>query len=76
MATSKGQYVAYYRVSTQRQGRSGLGLEAQKQAVEDYLNGGTRELIGQYTEVETGKGSDAQARQRLFAFPPTQAIGS
>jgi len=63
MAPPQGQYVAYYRVSTQRQGRSGLGLEAQKQAVEDYLNGGNWELISEYTEVETGKGSDALARR-------------
>jgi hypothetical protein len=34
------RFVAYYRVSTDRQGRSGLGLEAQKKAVMDFLNGG------------------------------------
>jgi DNA invertase Pin-like site-specific DNA recombinase len=50
--------VAYYRVSTARQGRSGLGLEAQKKAVFDYLNGGTWELIEEFTEVESGKKSD------------------
>jgi DNA invertase Pin-like site-specific DNA recombinase len=51
--------VAYYRVSTQQQGRSGLGLEAQRQAVSHYLGGVTANLIGEFTEVETGKGSNA-----------------
>src|SRR4051812_35334710 len=54
----QGKFVAYYRVSTQRQGASGLGLEAQRKAVTDYLNGGSWGLIGELTEVETGKRSD------------------
>ena len=54
-----GKFIAYYRVSTAKQGLSGLGLDAQKEAVAQYLNGGDWELIGEYTEVETGKGSDA-----------------
>ena len=37
---AQGKFIAYYRVSTGRQGRSGLGLEAQKEAVQGYLNGG------------------------------------
>lgn len=52
------RFVAYYRVSTQEQGRSGLGLEAQREAVARYLNGGTWELIGEYTDVESGKRDD------------------
>jgi DNA invertase Pin-like site-specific DNA recombinase len=52
---AQGKFVAYYRVSTQRQGRSGLGLEAQRRAVEDYLNGGRWRLVGEFTEVESGK---------------------
>ncbi len=52
MATSK--YVAYYRVSTQRQGKSGLGLEAQRQAVGDFLNGNGWEVVAEYTEIESG----------------------
>lgn len=50
-----GKFIAYYRVSTDRQGASGLGLEAQKKAVADFLNGGDWELLGEYTEVESGK---------------------
>src|SRR6478672_11468001 len=53
-----GRYVAYYRVSTARQGRSGLGLDAQRQAVGEHLNGGNWKLVGEYTEVESGKRSD------------------
>jgi len=37
---AQGKFIAYYRVSTGRQGRSGLGFEAQKEAVQGYLNGG------------------------------------
>src|SRR5262245_61779826 len=53
-----GKFVAYYRVSTQRQGRSGLGLEAQRAAVQDYLNGGNWRIVAEYTEVESGKRKD------------------
>jgi DNA invertase Pin-like site-specific DNA recombinase len=63
-----GKFVAYYRVSTARQGASGLGLEAQQDAVRTYLNGGTWKLIAEFTEVESGKHSDrpvlAQAMER------------
>jgi DNA invertase Pin-like site-specific DNA recombinase len=52
------RFVAYYRVSTDRQGRSGLGLEAQQKAVMDFLNGGAWELVGEFIEVESGKKSD------------------
>lgn len=51
----QGKFVAYYRVSTARQGRSGLGLDAQRQAVADYLNGGKRALLREFVEVESGK---------------------
>lgn len=49
------RFVAYYRVSTDKQGQSGLGLDAQRKAVMDYLNGGAWELVAEYTEVESGK---------------------
>lgn len=50
--------MAYYRVSTERQWRSGLGLDAQRTAVKEYLDGGRWRLIGEYTEVESGKRND------------------
>jgi DNA invertase Pin-like site-specific DNA recombinase len=53
-----GSYIAYYRVSTARQGRSGLGLEAQRHAVHEYLNGGSWVLASEFLEVESGKRSD------------------
>jgi DNA invertase Pin-like site-specific DNA recombinase len=54
----RGNYVAYYRVSTDEQGRSGLGLEAQRKAVADFLNGGEWELVAEFTEVESGRKID------------------
>jgi len=55
---SEGRFVAYYRVSTARQGRSGLGLDAQRQAVTDHLNGGSWRLVAEHTEVESGGRTD------------------
>jgi DNA invertase Pin-like site-specific DNA recombinase len=53
------KYVAYYRVSTAKQGASGLGLEAQEVAVAQFLNGRAADkLVGAYTEVESGKRND------------------
>jgi DNA invertase Pin-like site-specific DNA recombinase len=52
------RFVSYLRVSTDRQGRSGLGLEAQRRAVEDYLNGGNWHLAAEVVEVESGKRND------------------
>lgn len=56
-------FVVYYRVSTQRQGLSGLGLEAQRQAVLQYLHRDNSRIDAEFTEVETGKGKDALARR-------------
>jgi DNA invertase Pin-like site-specific DNA recombinase len=52
------RYVAYYRVSTARQGESGLGLEAQRHAVTAFLNDGDWTLAAEFTEVESGKHAD------------------
>lgn len=58
MLAHYGKFVAYFRVSTDRQGKSGLGLEAQRQAVTDYLNGGRWAFVGEFTEIESGKRND------------------
>jgi DNA invertase Pin-like site-specific DNA recombinase len=55
---AEGRFIAYYRVSTARQGRSGLGLDAQREAVRSYLNGGAWSLVSEVTEVESGKRND------------------
>jgi len=49
------KFVAYYRVSTVKQGQSGLGLEAQQNAVAEYLKSNAGELITEYTEIQSGK---------------------
>ncbi len=55
---ASGKFVSYLRVSTARQGASGLGLDAQRQAVTDYLNGGDWSLIAEVVEVESGGKND------------------
>lgn len=50
-----GKFIAYYRVSTSRQGESGLGLEAQRAAVVSYLNGGNWTVLEEFVEIESGK---------------------
>ena len=67
MASHTGKFVAYYRVSTARQGRSGLGLEAQRQSGVDYLNGGRWQLVAEHTEVESGKVNDRPELIRALA---------
>jgi DNA invertase Pin-like site-specific DNA recombinase len=55
---AQGKFVAYYRVSTKRQGASGLGLEAQREAVRQHLDGGRWKMVAEFTEVESGKRND------------------
>jgi DNA invertase Pin-like site-specific DNA recombinase len=57
------QAVAYYRVSTARQGRSGLGIEAQRDAVARFAAAEVLELTAEFVEIETGKGADALDRR-------------
>ena len=51
------KFIAYYRVSTDRQGQSGLGLDAQRSAVMNHI-AGQGELVAEFTEIESGKKSD------------------
>ena len=67
MAQNSGKFVCYYRVSTGRQGKSGLGLEAQREAVKAYLNGGDWQIVDEYTEIESGKKSDRPALEKALA---------
>ncbi|MGA2850121.1 MAG: recombinase family protein [Terracidiphilus sp.] len=63
-----GKFVSYLRVSTQQQGRSGLGLEAQKEAVAGFLNGGHWKLVEEVVEVESGKRSDRPQLARALSL--------
>jgi len=67
MATHNGKFVAYYRVSTERQGHSGLGLEAQRDLVTTFLNGGKWDLVGEFQEVESGTRKKLKDRPMLRA---------
>ena len=53
------EIIAYYRVSTAKQGRSGLGLEAQRASVAAFAKAEGFTIATEYTEIETGKGADA-----------------
>ncbi|GAB9166935.1 recombinase family protein [Bradyrhizobium diazoefficiens] len=55
---AEGRWISYLRVSTDRQGKSGLGIEAQRNGVAEYLNGGNWSLVKEFVEVESGKRID------------------
>ena len=55
---AEGKWISYLRVSTDRQGKSGLGIEAQRNSVNEYLNGGKWSLVKEYVEIESGKRTD------------------
>ena len=59
--------IAYLRVSTERQGRSGLGIEAQRVRVRHFADSEGFELIGEEIEIKTGKGADALDRRPRLA---------
>ena len=59
--------IAYLRVSTQRQQRSGLGIEAQRATIARFAETGGLTIIAEYVEAETGKGSDALDRRPQLA---------
>ncbi len=62
-----GAAIAYIRVSTARQGRSGLGLEAQRRTIAEFCEREGLPVAGEYVEVETGKGADALERRPQLA---------
>src|SRR5262249_13074036 len=64
---SHGGFLTYYRVSTGKQGKSGLGIEAQRQAVANYLNGGNWRIVAEFKEVESGKRSDRPELEKALA---------
>src|SRR5438477_1148062 len=55
--------ITYVRVSSAKQGRSGLGIEAQRQSLRQFAKAEGLELVREFVEVETGKGSDALERR-------------
>lgn len=65
--------IAYYRVSTQGQGKSGLGIEAQRKAVAEFAVREGFEVVAEFTETETGKGSDALDRRPVLAAALAEA---
>ncbi len=73
MTTPLPALVAYYRVSTERQGQSGLGLDAQRAAVEAYA--GSRSFLGEFVEIESGrKDNRPQLAAALALFRQKRAM--
>lgn len=64
---ANGKFVAYLRVSTTKQGISGLGLDAQRETVRGFLNGGAWTLVGEFVEVESGRSADRPELARALA---------
>lgn len=62
------KFVSYLRVSTDKQGKSGLGLEAQRASVTEYLNGGQWAVLGEFVEVESGKKSNRPELLRAISM--------
>jgi DNA invertase Pin-like site-specific DNA recombinase len=71
---SHGGFMAYYRVSTGRQGKSGLGIEAQRAAVANYLNGGNWRILAEFVEVESGRRSDRPALDKALAAAQVRRV--
>jgi DNA invertase Pin-like site-specific DNA recombinase len=65
--------IAYVRVSTSKQGKSGLGIEAQQEALSRFADAEGYDLLRMFAEVETGKGSDALERRPQLAAALAEA---
>ncbi|KPF79492.1 recombinase family protein [Novosphingobium sp. AAP93] len=66
--SDRSHFVAYYRVSTDRQGRSGLGLDAQREAVHNFLGQRPHTLVAELVEVESGRNADRPQLAEAFAL--------
>lgn len=73
---ASGKFVTYYRVSTQRQGASGLGMDAQREAVRQFLNGGAWDVVGEFVEVESGRKTDEQRPELAKALAECKRHGA
>lgn len=74
MTPPRSRFISYYRVSTQKQGRSGLGFDAQKSAVEAYLSQHGGSELASFTEIESGKNNDRpQLQAALLRCRQTRA---
>jgi DNA invertase Pin-like site-specific DNA recombinase len=67
MSNNTANIIAYYRVSTQQQGKSGLGLDAQRAAVQRFADSETFTIAQEFIEIETGKGADALDKVRFYS---------
>jgi DNA invertase Pin-like site-specific DNA recombinase len=68
MGRNRRKIIAYIRVSTAHQGRSGLGLEAQRAAVVDYCSGTDSEIVREFVEVESGRNDERPKLAEALAF--------
>lgn len=68
--------IAYYRVSTKKQGESGLGLEAQKNTINKFITGSPYELVAEYVEIESGRKTDKRRPQLRAALEQCEREGA
>jgi DNA invertase Pin-like site-specific DNA recombinase len=73
---ASGKFVTYYRVSTQRQGAGGLGMDAQRESVRQFLNGGAWDVVGEFVEVESGRKTDEQRPELAKALAECKRSGA
>ena len=69
------QYIAYYRVSTARQGASGLGLEAQRKMCVDFARSKGGEIVKEFTDIESGKSRSRQALWDAIDYAKANEVG-
>ncbi len=64
---AEGKFISYLRVSTEKQGKSGLGVEAQRAAIDNFLNGGKWKLLKEFIEIESGKNNERPKLKEALA---------